>query len=141
MVIIFVVLSLLGWIYLTQASHVATTSRHNQNLEEELARLRRRNMELAVEIAQYESVERLARRASELGYVRVTPEQADSIAIHLPAPELSAETAETAANSMRQSPTFGSQRAQDVQIESSWAQNALGGVRAQFIAWVQAEAK
>ena len=50
MLIIFLVLSLLGWIYLTQASHVATTSRRNQDLEAEKALLRQENMELMVEM-------------------------------------------------------------------------------------------
>jgi cell division protein FtsL len=86
MLIIFLILSLLGWIYLTQASHVATTSRRNQELETEKARLQQENMELMVEIATYESVSRLAARAEELGFVAVTPDNADYMALVAPAP-------------------------------------------------------
>ena len=81
MLIIFLVLSLLGWIYLTQASHVATTSRRNQELEAEKARLHQENMELMVEIAAYESVSRLAGRAQELGFVAIAPDDADFMAV------------------------------------------------------------
>jgi hypothetical protein len=85
MLIIFLILSLLGWIYLTQASHVATTSRRNQELEAEKARLQQENMELMVEIAAYESVSRLAARAEELGFVAVTPDSVDFMAVVSPA--------------------------------------------------------
>ena len=84
MLIIFLVLSLLGWIYLTQASHVATTSRRNQDLEAEKARLHQDNMELMVEITEYESVSHLAARAQELGFVTLTPDEADFMAVALP---------------------------------------------------------
>ena len=86
MLIIFLVLSLLGWIYLTQASHVATTSRRNQDLEAEKARLHQENMELMVEITEYEAVSRLAGRAQELGFVAVAPDKADFVALSLPDP-------------------------------------------------------
>jgi cell division protein FtsB len=76
MVIILLVLSLLGWIYLTQASHVATTSRRVQELEVEKRRLQQRNMELRAEIAALESVNRLANRANELGFVEANLEDA-----------------------------------------------------------------
>jgi hypothetical protein len=85
MLIIFLVLSLLGWIYLTQASHVATTSRRNQELEAEKVRLHQENMELMVEIATYESISRLAPRAQELGFVAIAPDSAEFVAVSAPA--------------------------------------------------------
>ena len=63
MLIMLVILSLLGWIYLTQASHVATTSRRIEELQLDKARLEQQNLELAVQIADLESVSRLATRA------------------------------------------------------------------------------
>jgi len=79
--IILAVLSLLGWIYLTQASYVATTSRQVQELELEKARLQQENLELMAQIADYESVGRLSGRAGELGFVAVTPDDADFVAV------------------------------------------------------------
>jgi hypothetical protein len=168
MLIIFLVLSLLGWIYLTQASHVATTSRRNQELEAEKVRLQQENMELMVAIAEYESVSRLAARAHELGYVAVTPKDADFLAVAAPAPSLSlgeqggnktsdgvvharvdAENARVDAGNARAD--AGNARASDrgsgvgvgsgsaADAGASWARSALGGVKAQFTAWVRAE--
>jgi hypothetical protein len=175
MLIIFLVLSLLGWIYLTQASHVATTSRRNQELEAEKVRLQQENMELMVAIAEYESVSRLAARAHELGYVAVTPKDADFLAVAAPAPSLSlgeqggnktsdgvvharvdagnarvdAENARVDAGNARAD--AGNARASDrgsgmgvgsgsaADTGASWARSALGGVKAQFTAWVRAE--
>jgi hypothetical protein len=161
MLIIFLVLSLLGWIYLTQASHVATTSRRNQELEAEKVRLQQENMELMVAIAEYESVSRLAARAHELGYVAVTPKDADFLAVAAPAPSLSlgeqggnktsdgvvharvdAGNARVDAGNARASDRgsgmgVGSGSAADT--GASWARSALGGVKAQFTAWVRAE--
>ena len=60
--LILVALSLLGWVYLTQASHVATTSRRVQKLEAEKARLQQENLQLMAEIATLESAYRLGAR-------------------------------------------------------------------------------
>jgi hypothetical protein len=148
MLIIFLVLSLLGWIYLTQASHVATTSRRNQELEAEKARLQQENMELMVEIAGYESVSRLAARAHELGFVAMTPEDADFLAVAAPAPSLSLGEqggSITSDGVVHARVDAGHARASDrgsdvgVGSGSTWARSALGGVKAQFTAWVRAE--
>jgi cell division protein FtsL len=169
MLIIFLVLSLLGWIYLTQASHVATTSRRNQELEAEKTRLQQENMELMVEIATYESVSRLAARAHELGYVTVAPEDAEFLAVAAPYPSLSLsgqagyETsdgvvyARVDAGYARIDAGYaridaGHARTPDRWADggggagstagsgSSWAPSALlGGVKSQFTAWVREE--
>jgi len=147
MLIIFLVLSLLGWIYLTQASHVATTSRRNQELEAEKVRLQQENMELMVAVAAYESVSRLAARAHELGYVAVTPEDADFLAVAAPAPSLSLGEQGGYKTSDGAGHARASDRGSDVGVWSgstadnraSWARYALGGVKAQFTAWVRAE--
>ena len=140
MLIIFLVLSLLGWIYLTQASHVATTSRRNQELEAEKVRLHQENMELMVEIAAYESVGRLAVRAQELGFVAIVPAKADFVAVSAPAPGVPQDAQENTAQaraSDRRPSAYASGSG------STWAQpaglrSALGGVKSQFTAWVRA---
>jgi hypothetical protein len=68
MLIMLVVLSLLGWIYLTQASQVATTGRRIEALQGEKARLEQQNMDLTVEVATLESVERLMAEAQKMGF-------------------------------------------------------------------------
>jgi cell division protein FtsB len=79
--IILVALSLLGWVYLTQASYVATTSRRVQKLEAEKARIEQENLQLMAEIAALESVSRLAVRAKELGFVLPSVADAEYLAI------------------------------------------------------------
>ena len=79
--LILVALSLLGWIYLTQASYVATTSRRVQKLETEKARIEQENLQLMTEIATLESVNRLAARAAELGFVMASAEEAEFLVV------------------------------------------------------------
>ena len=81
MVIILVVFSLLGWIYLTQASYVATTSRRVQQLESEKVRLKQENLELMAEIAELESVNRLSARAKELSFVTAPLEDSQFLVV------------------------------------------------------------
>jgi hypothetical protein len=84
MLIMLVVLSLLGWVYLTQASHVATTSRRIEELQVDKARLEQQNMELMVEIAALESVSRLAPHAQELGFATVVLDDAEFVVAAVP---------------------------------------------------------
>ena len=125
MLIMLVVLSLLGWIYLTQASHVATTSRRIEELQIDKARLEQQNLELMVEIAELESVGRLAARAHELGFTTVALDDADFVVAAVP--------------DVAQVPfEAGSEDGSDGQAQSkSWLDN----VTAQFIAWVQSESR
>jgi cell division protein FtsL len=138
MLIIFLVLSLLGWIYLTQASHVATTSRRNQDLEAERARLHQENLELMVEIAEYESVSRLAARAQELGFVAVGPDKADFVAVSLPAPGAPQGTEDITAWTRVPGGQPGVSGVGSTQVRSAGVRSALGGVKSQFTAWVRA---
>jgi hypothetical protein len=64
------VLSLIAWIYLTQASAVATTSYHIDELRLELDQLRNQNSAIVLEIAQLEALSRVEVRAHELGSSR-----------------------------------------------------------------------
>jgi cell division protein FtsB len=74
-------LSLLGWVYLTQASYVATTSRRLQELEEQKEQIEQENWQLMVEIAELESVTRLASRAQELGFVMAYSDETEFLAV------------------------------------------------------------
>jgi hypothetical protein len=139
MLIMLVVLSLLGWIYLTQASHVATTSRRIQELQAEKARLERRNMELMVELAERESVRELHRRALKLGFVSAPLEDADFVAVANPGPGPS-QVADTATERDKVTQQgvpgwrlFGA--AEEAPASRRW----IDGVAAQFTAWVQSE--
>lgn len=75
---------LLGWIFLLQASQVAITSRHVQELETEKRRLQEQNLQLMAEIAQLESVSQLAKRAQEIGFVNVTVQDIQFLAVAEP---------------------------------------------------------
>lgn len=79
-VLILGMLSLLGWVYLTQASYVATTSRHLRELERQKERIEQENFQLMVEIAELESVTRLASRAQELGFVMAYSDESEFLA-------------------------------------------------------------
>jgi len=118
MLIILLVLSLLGWIYLTQAGHVATTSRRVQELDVEKRRLQQENLELRSEIAELDSVSRLAARARELGFAAVTLEDARFLVVE-------------------EVPMVQSDVPADASLVGRWLDN----VTSQFTAWVQAEAQ
>jgi len=66
--LVLAVLSLVGWLYLTQTSHLAVTGYHVQELEQRKARLQEENAQLEAKIAELESAARLMARAKELGF-------------------------------------------------------------------------
>jgi cell division protein FtsB len=113
--IILVAFSLLGWIYLTQASHVAMTSRRVQELEADKMRLQEENLQLMAEIAQLESVTRLAARAEALGFVHMQTKDAEFLVIA--------------------DPRLGT----DLLAEKASADGWWANVAAQFIAWARLE--
>jgi hypothetical protein len=122
MLIMLLVLSLLGWIYLTQASHVATTSRRIEELQRDKTRLEQENLELGVQIADMESVSRLAERAQELGFVIVALDDADFLVAAVPDEVQLVEAYEESESGAR-SESVG------------W----LARVSSQFADWVQSE--
>lgn len=115
MLIILVVLSLLGWIYLTQASYVATTSRRVQTLEQDYERLQQENLQLFAEVAELESVSRLAQRANELGFVALTQDNTQFLLVE-------------------EVPSVPENEQGDASFVSRW----VDGFASQFTAWVQA---
>ncbi len=63
-----VVVALVAALYLVLVSNTAAQGRHIQQLQLELSRIRRENEQLEVEIAREASIERLWKRAVELGF-------------------------------------------------------------------------
>ena len=64
--------SLVGWLYLTQASAVTTTTYRIDELRVELDHLKNQNAGLVLEIAELEAVSRVEARAREIGFVPAT---------------------------------------------------------------------
>ena len=77
--LILILVSLLGWLYLTQASQVTTTGYRIYELEGERARLQRENAKLMFEIAELERLEDVEARARQLGFV--PPEQVEYLGV------------------------------------------------------------
>jgi cell division protein FtsL len=66
--LIIVTVSLIGWLYLTQASSLTTTSFEIDQLRTELTTLQQHNVDLELQIAEWEALARIERRALELGF-------------------------------------------------------------------------
>ena len=64
--------SLVGWLYLTQASAVTATSYRIDQLRLELDQIKNQNASLTLEIAQLEALDRVEVRARELGFAPTT---------------------------------------------------------------------
>jgi cell division protein FtsB len=113
-------LSLLGWVYLTQASYVATTSRRLQELEDQKEQIEQENWQLMVEIAELESVTRLASRAQELGFVMAYSDETEFLTV-----------ADTPSVQARAPSTEGSDAV-------GWTMHSLAtNVSSQFTTWAQ----
>ncbi len=68
MLLILITFSLIGWLYLSQASSLTTTSFQIEYLRAELAAFKQQNAQLELDIAQWEDLPRIETRASELGF-------------------------------------------------------------------------
>jgi hypothetical protein len=64
--------SLVGWLYLTQASAVTATSYRIDQLRLELDQIKNQNAALTLEIAQLEALNRIETRAREIGFAPTT---------------------------------------------------------------------
>jgi hypothetical protein len=64
--------SLVGWLYLTQASAVTATSYRIDELRLELDQIKNENAALTLEIAQLEALSRVEARAREIGFAPTT---------------------------------------------------------------------
>ena len=81
MLLVLITLSLVGWLYLTQASSLTTTSFQIEQLRAELAVLKQQNAQLELQIAEWEDLPRIEQRAEKLGFG--PPNQV----IYLPVPD------------------------------------------------------
>lgn len=70
--LILLTFSLVGWLYLSQASAVTTTSYRIDELRVELDQIKNQNAALILEIAELEAMSRVETRARELGFVPAT---------------------------------------------------------------------
>lgn len=68
------VFSLIGLLYLGQASMVTSSTMQIDKLNQQISQLSQKNNELAMEIAQAESISRIKARATELGFAPTAPE-------------------------------------------------------------------
>ena len=68
MLVILITVSLIGWLYLTQASSIAATNFQIERLRSELTWSSQQNAQLELEIARWEALPRIEQRARELGF-------------------------------------------------------------------------
>ena len=95
--------ALLGTIYLSQASRIATTGRRMQTLQEELNNIKRKNAELERDIAGAQALDRLREGAAGMGFLAAEPDDIEylvvpdypSPVVPLPTPVPSPEPIET----------------------------------------------
>ncbi len=67
LVLCITLLSLVGWLYLTQASQIATIESHMQESISDIEKLERENALLRYQIAQLETIPRIQAKSSQLG--------------------------------------------------------------------------
>ena len=67
LVLCIAVLSLVGWLYLAQASQIATTESHARQVVDEIEKLERDNAQLRYQIALLEIISRIEAKAGQLG--------------------------------------------------------------------------
>lgn len=79
--VILVLVALLGAIYLSQASRIASVGRRVQVLQNELDNYKRENAALARQIAEAQSLGRLQQEAIRLGFVPARPADIEYIII------------------------------------------------------------
>lgn len=73
LLLILVTFSLVGWLYLGQASVITSSTLQIEQLQRELKFIDQKNAELAVEIAEMEKLSRIEERARALGFSPVNP--------------------------------------------------------------------
>jgi hypothetical protein len=118
---ILTVLSLIGWLYLTEASSTAATGYYLETLRDERDRLRRENAQLAYEIALLSTQEQVEKRASRLDFTPISEVHYLAVADY---PATGPEIA--------QNLTASSSQVAAEEGESWW-----GSLVAQFVAWLE----
>lgn len=79
--VILLLSTLLGVIYLSQASSIATIGLRVQNLQEDLDFMKRENSALERQIAEAQSLERLQQEALRLGFIQAQSDQIEYIVV------------------------------------------------------------
>lgn len=79
--VILVLAALLGTIYVSQASRIASVGRRVQILQNELIELKRENNDLERDIAAAQSLDRLQAEAIRLGFVEADPNDIEYIIV------------------------------------------------------------
>ena len=89
--VILVLAALLGTVYVSQASRIASVGRQVQILQNELTELKRQNNDLERDIAAAQALDRLQAEAVRLGFVEADPDDIEYIIV----PDYPAELEET----------------------------------------------
>ena len=85
--VVLAVAALVGAIYLSQASNIASTGRRVQILQNDLQVIKRDNAALERTVAEAQSLERMQQEAARLGFVRAAPEDMEYLVVpQYPAP-------------------------------------------------------
>jgi cell division protein FtsL len=95
--LILVTFSLVGWLYLGQASVITSSTMKIDSLRQEIDLLNHQNSELTLEIAELESITRVEARARELGFAPTNPANIRYLSVPntlASAPELFASSAQ-----------------------------------------------
>lgn len=72
--LILMAFSLVGWLYLGQASSITSSTMRIEKINIKIEQLSQTNSEMMLEIAQLESINRVETRARELGFAPTPPE-------------------------------------------------------------------
>ncbi|MBC7249272.1 MAG: cell division protein FtsL [Anaerolineae bacterium] len=127
--LVLALLSLVGWLYLTQTSHLAVTGYRIMELEQRKALLEEENAQLEAEIAELESAARLMARAQALGFQR--PEKVTYVIV--PNYPVQEESRDEVSGVQRTAPTDSAEGLTSI-LARWWA-----GLVAQFDAWLQVQ--
>jgi len=73
--------TLIGAIYLSQSSRIASVGREVQDLQKKLSEVKQENAKLEREIAESQTLERLRQSAIDLGFVKAAPEDVEYLVI------------------------------------------------------------
>ena len=73
LLLILATFSLVGWLYLGQASLITSSTLQIERLQQEIKLVNQQNAELALEIAEIESLSRIEERARALGFAPTDP--------------------------------------------------------------------
>ncbi|MDX1663632.1 MAG: hypothetical protein R3272_07555 [Candidatus Promineifilaceae bacterium] len=87
--VILALAALVGTIYVSQASRIATSGRRVQILQNQLEEIKRENAALEREIAEAQALDRVQAQVAEMGFLRAAPEDIEYMVVEAgPVPEV-----------------------------------------------------